>query len=127
MLLQDGPSKGNQPTVKVLEIAQNQDRKADDLLPYLSPFARFFRTLPNKAKDLILKTAFVPLNDIECFTRTDIDIPESVQNLTKMKGKFLVTKPKWKLLKRSFRYPEAGPRPVPAIMPVLELPRLGRA
>lgn len=88
MLLQDGTSKGHEPTVKVLEIAQNQNRKADDLLPYLSPFARFFRTLPKSPKELILKTAFVPLSDIECFTKTIIDIPESVQNLNKKKGGF---------------------------------------
>lgn len=88
MLLQDGTSKGNEPAVKVLEIAQNQDRKADDLLPYLGPFARFFRTLPKDAKDLRLKTAFVPLNDIECFSKTIIDVPESVQNLNRKKGQY---------------------------------------
>lgn len=86
MLLQDGTSKGNEPTVKVLEISQNQDRKADDLLPYLGLFAKFFRTLPKNAKDLILKTAYIPLNDIECFTKTLIDIPESVQNVNRKKG-----------------------------------------
>lgn len=90
MLLQDGTSKGNEPTVKVLEIAQNQDRKADDLLPYLGPFAKFFRTLPKSAKDLILKPAYVPLNDIECFTKTLIDIPETVMNLNRKKGEFCV-------------------------------------
>ncbi len=89
MLLQDGPSRGNQPTVKVLEIAQNQDRKGDDLLPYLSPFAKFYRTLPQNPKELTLKTAFIPLNDVECFTRTIIDIPESVQNLNKKQGECL--------------------------------------
>lgn len=86
MLLQDGTSKGNEPTVKVLEIAQNADRKADDLLPYIASFAKFFRTLPKSAKDLILKTAYIPLNDIECFTKTIIDVPESVQNLNRKKG-----------------------------------------
>lgn len=86
MLLQDGTSKGNEPTVKVLEIAQHQDRKADDLLPYLGPFAKLFRKLPNRPKDLILKTEYVPLNDIECFTKSIIEIPESVQNLNRKKG-----------------------------------------
>jgi antiviral helicase SKI2 len=85
MLMQDGTSRGNEPTIKVLEIAQNVDRRADDLLPYLPPFAKFFRSLPKKPEDLILKTAFVPLNDIECFTKTTIDIPESVQNLNRKK------------------------------------------
>ncbi|CAN9173579.1 unnamed protein product [Alternaria alternata] len=81
MLMQDGTSKGNEPTVKVLEVAQHQDRKPDDLLPYVGPFAKWFRKLPNNPKDLILKAAYVPLNDIECFTKTIIDVPESIQNL----------------------------------------------
>ena len=87
MLMQDGTSRGNEPTVKVLEVAQHQDRKPDDLLPYLGPFAQLYRKLPNKPGDLILKTAFVPLNDIECFTKTTIDVPDSVQNLNRKKGK----------------------------------------
>ncbi|EUC37914.1 hypothetical protein COCCADRAFT_84482 [Bipolaris zeicola 26-R-13] len=85
MLMQDGTSRGNEPTVKVLEVAQHQDRKPDDLLPYLGPFAQLYRKLPNKPGDLILKTAFVPLNDIECFTKTTIDVPDSVQNLNRKK------------------------------------------
>lgn len=87
--MQNGTSKGNEPTVKVLEIAQHQDRKPDDLLPYVGPLARFFRKLPNNPNDLILKTAFVPLNDIECFTKTIIDVPESVQNFSRKKGKWV--------------------------------------
>ena len=90
MLMQDGTSKGNEPTVKVLEVAQHQDRKPDDLLPYIGPFAKWFRKLPNNPKDLILKAAYVPLNDIECFTKTIIDVPESIQNLGRK-----VSKGKW--------------------------------
>ncbi|KAF2473140.1 antiviral helicase [Lindgomyces ingoldianus] len=85
MLLQEGTSKGNEPTVKILEICQNRQRKADDLLPYLAPFAMFFRHLPTNEKEWILKPALIPLNDIECFTRTIIDIPEHIQNLNKRK------------------------------------------
>jgi len=86
MLTREGTSRGNEPTVQVLEIAANQQRKADDLLPYLSPFAQFYRSLPNNPKELILKRALIPLNDIECLTRTVIDIPEGVENLFKKKG-----------------------------------------
>lgn len=89
MLMQDGTSKGNEPTVKVLEVAQHHDRQPDDLLPYLGPFAKHFRKLPNSPKDLILKAAYVPLNDIECFTKTIIDVPDSVQNLNRKKGKWV--------------------------------------
>lgn len=91
MLLREGVSKGNEPTVQVLEICHNRQRKEDDLLPYLSPFAKFFRPLPKKEKDMVLKTALIPLNDLECITRTIIDVPENVQNLNKKKRK----KPNW--------------------------------
>ena len=86
MLTREGTSRGNEPTVQVLEIAANQQRKADDLLPYLSPFAQFYRPLPKNPKELILKRALIPLNDIECLTRTVIDIPEGVENLFKKRG-----------------------------------------
>lgn len=94
MLLQDSITKGNEALVKVLEIAQPPDRKADDLLPYLSLFVQFFRKLPTNPKDLLLKTSFVPLSDIECLTKTIIDIPETVQNLSKKKGKHVFIKQK---------------------------------
>jgi antiviral helicase SKI2 len=95
MLLQDGPSKGHEPTVKVLEIAQNLERKPDDLLPYIAQFSKFFRHLPHDPKDMILRTAFVPLSDVECFTKTVIDIPEEVQNLGRKKGKYRILKVFW--------------------------------
>jgi len=86
MLLREGTSKGNEPSVMVLEVAQHQDRKADDLLPYLGAFAKFFRKLPNDPNDLILKSELVLLSDIECFTKSIIDIPQSAQNLSRRKG-----------------------------------------
>lgn len=87
-MLQEGASKGNEPAVQVLEICQNLQRKADDLLPYLSPFAEHFRPLPKNEKDFSLTWAFIPLNDIECFTKTVVDIPEAVRNLTKRKREY---------------------------------------
>ncbi|KAF2267930.1 antiviral helicase [Lojkania enalia] len=83
MLLQEGTSKGTEPTVQIFEICRNQKRKPDDLLPYLSPFAKFFRPLPQSADNMMLRTALVPLSDIECLTRTLIDVPETVQNIKK--------------------------------------------
>jgi antiviral helicase SKI2 len=79
-------SRGEEPTVQVLEIAANEQRKADDLLPYLAPLASFFRPLPKNKKDLIMKRALIPLSDIECFTATVIDIPDGVENLFRKKG-----------------------------------------
>ncbi|KAJ4349708.1 Antiviral helicase ski2 [Didymosphaeria variabile] len=59
--------------------------RADDLLPYLAPLAKFFRPLPKNKKDLIMKRALIPLSDMECFTATVIDIPEGVDNLFRKK------------------------------------------
>ncbi|KAF2738146.1 antiviral helicase [Polyplosphaeria fusca] len=83
MLLEEGTSKGHEPTVKVFEICRNKDRKPDDLLPYLAPLAKFFRQLPQREQDMILKTYLIPLQDIECLTRTLIDVPETVQSYKK--------------------------------------------
>ena len=85
MLTQEGTSKGHEPTVQVFEIARNRQRKNDDLLPYLAPFASKFRPMPSREDDMILKTAYIPLNDIECLTRTSIDKPDTVQNFKKRK------------------------------------------
>ena len=104
MLMQDGTSKGNEPTVKVLEIAQNPERKADDLLPYLGPFAKFFRSLPKQPQDLILRTAYVPLHAIECFTKTIIDVPESVTNLNKKKESLKLAQDQFLPLCQSWDY-----------------------
>jgi antiviral helicase SKI2 len=90
MLLQDGHSKGNEPAVQVLEICQNLQRKSDDLLPYLSAFAEYYRSLPTNEKAYSLSWAFIPLNDIECFTKTVIDIPEAVRSLTKRKRRYFL-------------------------------------
>jgi antiviral helicase SKI2 len=87
MLLREGTSKGNEPTVTILEICRNPQRKADDLLPYLSPFAQFFRQLPKNESQMILKSALIPLSDVECLTGTVIDIPETVQNMKQRKRK----------------------------------------
>jgi antiviral helicase SKI2 len=104
MLLRDGVSSGNEPTLKVLEIARNPDRRADDWLPYLSPFARFFRSLPKSPKDLILKTAYVPLNDIECFTKSIIAIPESVQDINRKKDALKLAEDQFLPLCQSWNY-----------------------
>ncbi|KAH9877250.1 hypothetical protein IAQ61_002614 [Plenodomus lingam] len=104
MLLREGTSKGNEPSVMVLEIAQHQDRKADDLLPYLGSFAKFFRRLPNKPEDLILKSELVLLSDIECFTKSLIDVPASVQNLSRKKHSLKLAQAQFLPLCQSWGY-----------------------
>jgi antiviral helicase SKI2 len=104
MLLSEGASKGNEPTVRVLEICHPEHRKEDDLLPYLSPFAKFFRPMPSNEKNMILKSVLVPLSDIECVTRTIIDIPESVQNINKRKQALELARDQFKPLCGSWEY-----------------------
>jgi antiviral helicase SKI2 len=88
MLMRDGVMQTLEvPSLGVLEIAQNDERKPDDLLPYSVAYAKFFRKLPNDPKDLSLKIGYVPLNDIECFTKTIIHVPESVI-FNRKKGKW---------------------------------------
>lgn len=120
MMLQDGVSKGNEPAVQVLEICQNLQRKPDDLLPYLSPFAEHYRPLPMNEKDYSLSWAFIPLNDIECFTKTVIDIPEAVRSLTKRKREY-APPPTMHILTCSCRTGQARARSVRPPLPVLEL------
>ncbi|OCK83338.1 antiviral helicase [Lepidopterella palustris CBS 459.81] len=81
MLLHEGISKGVEPTVQVLEISTNSRRQPSDLLPYLPSFGPLFAPLPMKESDMILKTAFVPLSEIDCLTRILVDVPQPIQNL----------------------------------------------
>ncbi|KAH7139272.1 NUC185 domain-containing protein [Dendryphion nanum] len=104
MLIHDGVSKGNEPTVQVLEISMNSQRKADDLFPYLHPFAPLFRNLPKNERDMILKPAFIPLNDVECLTRTVIDFPETVKNVNKKKEALILARDQFQPLCGSWNY-----------------------
>jgi antiviral helicase SKI2 len=104
MLLREGTSKGNEPTVQVLEIAKNEKRQPDDLLPYLPDFTKFFRSLPKKESDMILKTAFIPLESIECLTKTLIDYPDGVQNVNKRKEALALARDQFVPLCKSWNY-----------------------
>lgn len=87
MLLREGTSRGNEPTVQVLEISRNAHRKEDDLLPYLASFSKYYRPLPNQSRSMILQSTYIPLSDIESFTKTIISIPEGVHNVANKKRK----------------------------------------
>ncbi|KAF2204816.1 antiviral helicase [Delitschia confertaspora ATCC 74209] len=104
MLLKEGVSKGTEPTVQVLEISRNERRQPDDLLPYLPEFAKFFRPLPMKESDMILKTAYIPLSDIECLTRTIIDVPETAQKINKRKEGLALARDQFIPLCKSWNY-----------------------
>ncbi|KAF2500286.1 antiviral helicase [Lophium mytilinum] len=106
MLLREGinNSKEAEPTVQVLEISTNSKRLPSDLLPYLPSFAKYFNSLPSKESDMILKVIYVPLSDIECITRTIIDVPESVKNLNKRKEALELARNQFMPLCKSWTY-----------------------
>ncbi|KAF2153801.1 antiviral helicase [Myriangium duriaei CBS 260.36] len=71
MLLREGVTKGQSPTVHVLEFGWKQSKRQNaDLLPYLPRFRRRFVPLPQKESDLKLRQMMVPVQEIECMTRT---------------------------------------------------------
>ncbi|KAH8690808.1 NUC185 domain-containing protein [Talaromyces proteolyticus] len=70
MIVREGVS-GGEPTIQVLEIGAVSDKRhPSDILPFLPIFRHFFRQLPTKSEEMILKVCRVPLADIECVTNT---------------------------------------------------------
>ena len=73
VLLREGITRIQSPAVQVLELSHVENsRSSSDLLPYIPVFRHFFASLPRKRSDLRLRSAIVPLNDIECLTPTII-------------------------------------------------------
>ncbi|PSK55953.1 hypothetical protein B9Z65_4831 [Elsinoe australis] len=72
MLLREGMSKGQNPTVSVLEFGFKQPRKRQDsdLLPCLPRYRRRFAPLPQKESEIKLRQMLVPVSEIECMTKT---------------------------------------------------------
>src|ERR1700761_1033672 len=74
MLIREGFSRGNEPTLPVLEISANKKRSPSDLLPYLGEFAHLFAPLPKKFSELSLRVSIVAISDVECVTETIIKL-----------------------------------------------------
>ncbi|KAI9851279.1 MAG: hypothetical protein M1838_004113 [Thelocarpon superellum] len=69
ILVKEGPLKGLQPALQVLEIDSGRTkRETSDLLPYLPAFRALFG--PPAAEEMKFKVASVSLTDVECVTRT---------------------------------------------------------
>lgn len=94
ILLRDGASKGNSPTVQILEIFTKVKRKREnaDFLPYLPRFRRRFTPLPQTEDQVHLKPITVTVDSVEALTGThiqmDIDAviqrqPEALAAVTK--------------------------------------------
>ncbi|KAM3084467.1 Antiviral helicase ski2 [Clarireedia jacksonii] len=71
ILLREGATSGNAPTIHVLEIRTRRDqRDSTDLLPYMSKFRTMFTPLPQSKKHISTKTVHIPVTDLECVTNT---------------------------------------------------------
>ena len=69
ILLREGCTSGNVPTVHILELRTHRDqRDSTDLLPYLPKFRKIFTKLPKNMYKDVTKTLHIPLNDVECVT-----------------------------------------------------------
>ncbi|KAI9745085.1 MAG: hypothetical protein M1818_001363 [Claussenomyces sp. TS43310] len=66
-----GGTGGTAPTVHVLEIKTRRDnRDSTDLLPFVAPYRKLFTKLPQQKKHVSTRTLHVPVNDLECVTKT---------------------------------------------------------
>lgn len=89
ILLKEGATKANVPTVHVLEIRAGRDqRDSTDMLPYLPSFRPLFTPLSQPSKSIMTKTQFVLVSDIECVTGTVLKgvIPEIFGNTRESQG-----------------------------------------
>lgn len=85
MLVREGYSRGEAPTLSVLEVSSNKKKNMGDDLPYLGAFAHLFAALPQKYSELNLKVAIIPLSDIECVTETIIESDVTLKTLNNKK------------------------------------------
>lgn len=87
VLLREGVSKGLEPTVLVLELGSSgAKRQASDLLPYLPVLRSLFARLPYETSEMKLRTASIPLSDVECITKAIIKVRGPLWTLRIRKG-----------------------------------------
>lgn len=61
--------------VDLLSLARtNASRNSSDLLPYVRQCRGFFTPLPSTAAQMSLQVLKVPVNDIECVTKTVLKV-----------------------------------------------------
>jgi antiviral helicase SKI2 len=79
ILLREGATSGNAPSVHVLEIMTKRDqRDTTDLLPYLPKYRKMFSKLPQEKRQINTKVFYIPVADVECVTSTTVQgvVPE---------------------------------------------------
>ncbi|KAL8800342.1 MAG: hypothetical protein Q9182_005236 [Xanthomendoza sp. 2 TL-2023] len=75
LMLRDSVSRGVAATIEVLSLGRrNPHPDPSDLLPYMPRFRKFFAPLPSTMSEMDLKVSKLPLNDVECFTRTVVKL-----------------------------------------------------
>ncbi|KAH0556316.1 hypothetical protein GP486_005759 [Trichoglossum hirsutum] len=73
ILLREGVVRTHLPTLQIAAIKpQRTTRCPDDLLPFLPSFRPFFGNISRSHSEIGFETVNVPLNDIECMTKTII-------------------------------------------------------
>ncbi|MCJ1261351.1 hypothetical protein MMC22_001215 [Lobaria immixta] len=85
ILIREGFSRGLAPTVELLSLGpKDPARQPSDLLPYLPGFRSFFTVLVKTIDEMELKVLRVPLDDVECITKTTVKVdPEQLKSLGK--------------------------------------------
>lgn len=75
VLLSDGVSRGNTPSLQVFAIGPAHiARKPNDLLPCLPAFRPFFSPLPKHKSEMELRATTVALSDVECVTQSQVKV-----------------------------------------------------
>lgn len=75
ILIREGVSRGLASTVEVLSLGpKNPTRQPSDLLPYLPSYRSFFTVLVKTVDEMELEVLRVPLDDVECITKTVVKV-----------------------------------------------------
>ena len=103
VLLRDGVSKSNTPSVQVIEVLWRDQRKREDadFLPYLPRFRRRFVPLPQIEGEMQLRLMNIPLEDVEALTKSHIQLDfdgvlmKDEHAMAKAKAELLATCSSW--------------------------------
>ncbi|OJJ46626.1 hypothetical protein ASPZODRAFT_152081 [Penicilliopsis zonata CBS 506.65] len=75
IVVKEGVSGGTTPSIQVLEIGTLSSRRhPSDILPFTPAFRHLLQPLPTRAADMTLKVCRVPIQDLECVTKTLIKL-----------------------------------------------------
>lgn len=86
ILIREGVSRDFARTVEVLSLgSKNPTRQPSDLLPYLPSYRSLFDVLVQTVDEMELKILRVPLDDVECITKTVLKVGLKVHSMYKQK------------------------------------------